>query len=257
MRWLREQHVAPSVLADDAGTCSLCRTPTPVGSQGTPYERCYNCRHTFSSVLDGFVPMCYSLHGGLEGILWRAKNEASDVWLRRPLGALLWTFMKLHLKCMESFYGGAFDLRVAMPSHSSTRGGVSHLGAVIGHVRDFAPEWTNGALVKNDASKAGMRRERIIPDLFTASSAVRGKRVLLFDDTFTTGGSMASAAYALKQGGAVSVVGLSFGRQLKAEWRDSRDFVASLAVRELEMGKCVVHGGRQVDPLDFFFHQPG
>ncbi|GGR48398.1 hypothetical protein GCM10010251_76640 [Streptomyces aurantiogriseus] len=144
-----------------------------------------------------------------------------------------------------------------MPSHSSARGGQSHLDALIGHVRDFASEWRSDALVKNDASKAGARREKIVPGLFTASPIVSGRRVLLFDDTFTTGGSMASAAYALKQAGAVSVVGLSFGRQLKADWRDSAEFVASLAGRELEIDKCVVHGGRQADPFDLLFRQPG
>lgn len=244
VQWLREQNLAPSVLSDDAGTCSLCRVPTPVGPQGTPYERCYSCRRKFSSVLDGFVPICYSLQNGLEGLLWRAKNESADAWLRLPLGALLWTFLKQHRRCIENFYGGDFDLLVAMPSHSSTRGGISHLDAVISRVRDFAEEWSRSALVKNDASKAGSRREQIIPGLFTASPIVRGKRVLLLDDTFTTGGSLASAAYALKQGGAVSVIGLTFGRQLKAEWRDSKDFVASLKGRVTDTSKCVVH----IDP---------
>lgn len=257
VRWLREQHVAPSVLADDAGTCSLCRTPTPVGPQGTPYERCYNCRRVFSDVLDGLVPICYSLHDGLEGILGRSKNEPPDVWLRRPLGSLLWTFLKHHLKCIEGFYGGTFDLWIAMPSHSSARGGRNHLDALIGHVRDFADEWSSGVLVKNDASKARVRREKIVPELFTAIPAVSGKRILLFDDTFTTGGSMASAAHALKQAGAVSVVGLTFGRQLRADWPNSREFVAALGGRGLEIDQCAVHGGREADPFEIFFRQPG
>lgn len=257
MQWLREQHAAPSVLPEDGGMCSLCRTPTRVGPQGTPYERCYDCRKNLSSVLDGFVPICYSLNAGLEGILARAKNEPSDAWLRLPLGSLLATFMAQHLRCVESFYGGEFDLRVAMPSHSSTRGGLQHLDAVIGSVRGFSSEWASGALLKNEASKADSRRAQIVPGLFTASPAVKRRRILLFDDTFTTGGTMASAAYALKQAGASSVVGLSFGRQLRADWKDSREFVASLADRELEIDKCVVHGGRQADPFSFVFHRPG
>lgn len=64
---------------------------------------------------------------------------------------------------------------------------------------------------------------------------------------------MASAAYALKQAGAASVVGLSFGRQIKAEWRDSKEFATSLTDRELEIDKCVVHGGRPADPFALFF----
>ncbi|MEV5463355.1 phosphoribosyltransferase family protein [Streptomyces sp. NPDC002788] len=144
-----------------------------------------------------------------------------------------------------------------MPSHSSTRGGVGHLEAVIDSVQDFSSEWTAGALVKNDASKAGGRREKIVPGLFSASSAVHGKRVLLFDDTFTTGGSMASAAHALKEAGAAAVVGLAFGRQLSATWPDSKDFVTALSGRALEISECVVHGGRQVSPFEFLFRQPG
>lgn len=255
--WLQEQHVAPSVLSNDEGICSLCRAPTRIGPHGTPYERCYECRHTLSTVLDGVVPMCYSIHDGLESILWRSKNQPSDSWLRLPLGSLLWTFMKKHFECIEGFYGGAFDVHIAMPSHPSTRGGVSHLDTLIGNVHGFANFWDSDVLTKNDASKAGARRGRIIPDLFTAKPVVSGKRVLLFDDTFTTGGSMASAAHALKRSGAVSVVGLTFGRQLNAEWKDSKDFVASLSSRELEIDECAVHEGRPMDLFDLCFRQPG
>ncbi|MEU8692130.1 hypothetical protein [Streptomyces sp. NPDC048665] len=208
-------------------------------------------------MLDGLVPMCYSIHDGLESILWRSKNQPSDAWLRLPLGSLLWTFMKHHLKCIEGFYGGAFDVHIAMPSHPSTRGGLSHLDTLIGNVRNFAAYWDSGVLTKNDASKAGARRGRIITDLFTAKPAVNGKRVLLFDDTFTTGGSMASAAHALRRSGAVSVVGLTFGRQLNADWKDSKDFVTSLSNRELEIDKCAVHEGRPMDHFELFFRQPG
>ncbi|WP_438303347.1 hypothetical protein ACSHXN_17995 [Streptomyces sp. HUAS TT11] len=165
--------------------------------------------------------------------------------------------MAQHLQCVEGFYGGKFNLRVAMPSHYSTRGGLQHLDAVIDSVRDFSSEWTSGVLLKNETSKAETRRAQIVPGLFTANPAVKGQRILLFDDTFTTGGTMASAAYALKQAGASSVVGLSFGRQLRAGWKDSREFVASLTDRGLEIDKCVVHGGRQEDPFSFVFHQPG
>lgn len=256
VRWLRDQGVAPSVNAEDAGVCSLCRAPTRVGAQGTPYERCYNCVHKYASVLDGFVPICYSLHDGLEGLLWNVKNKDGHEWLRTPLGSLLWTFLKKHQSCIESYYGGKFDLLIAMPSHSSTRGGLGHLEETIGRVKGFSSEWTTGALIKNDASKADSRRERIVPDLFTATAAVRGKRILLLDDTFTTGGSMASAAYALKQRGAASVVGLTFGRQLRADWRDSRDFAIALSGRELNILECAVHGGRPADLLDSIFRQP-
>ncbi|MGW6409698.1 ComF family protein [Streptomyces vinaceus] len=254
VKWLREQGVAPPVLPDDANaTCLTCRTPTRVGSLGTPYERCFDCAHTISRHLDGFVPICYSLHSGFEGVLWRAKNDASAGWLRMPLGALLWSFLKSHERCIETAYGGPFDLRITMPSHSSTRGGVSHLDRVVNCVRNFSQSWDSSALVKNDASKAESRRGRAVGNLFSASSIVAGKRVLVLDDTFTTGGTLASAARALKDGGAQTVVGISFGRQLSAEWSDSRDLVSTLPQRVLDLDSCMLHGIHSQDPFSELF----
>ncbi|MGW7070057.1 ComF family protein [Streptomyces sp. NPDC054855] len=144
-----------------------------------------------------------------------------------------------------------------MPSHVSTRGGISHLDEVISRVRDFSDQWARGVLTKTRASQAGDRRGQIVTDLFVASPAVRGKRILLFDDTFTTGGTMGSAAHALKQQGAISVIGLTLGRQLRADWSNSRDFVAELSGRPLEVDHCVVHRRNRDDPFDLFFQQFG
>ncbi|MFE1691152.1 ComF family protein [Streptomyces albidoflavus] len=158
--------------------------------------------------------------------------------------------MKRHLECVEYFYGGSFDLKIATPSHVTTRGGVSHLETLIGHVKGFSTEWSSGLLLKNDASKARSRRGTISTDLFTAKPGVKGKRILLFDDTFTTGGTMASAAYALKRSGATAVVGLAFGRQLNAGWKDSERFVTSLGDRGLDVKHCIVHASHYLGPQD-------
>ncbi|MFE5768709.1 phosphoribosyltransferase family protein [Streptomyces sp. NPDC056485] len=240
-------------MADAGVTCLTCRTPTRVGSLGTPYERCFRCASTVSHYLDGFVPICYSLHDAFEGVLWRAKNDDSASWLRIPLGALLWSFLNAHESCIEGAYGGPFDARIIMPSHSSTRGGASHLGKVVDHIQDFSQCWDDSILVKNDASKAEARRGSVVKDLFTASSKVSGKRILILDDTFTTGGTLASAAQALKIAGARTVVGIGFGRQLSADWIDSKDLVAKLAERVLSLDECVVHGMRSSDPFAALF----
>lgn len=255
MEWLRGQQVAPPVTAEEVGTCSLCRAPTPVGAMGTPYEQCYNCKHEYSLVLDGFVPMCYSIHHGLEGLLWCAKNEPDDAWLRLPLSSLLWSFTHKHLKCIEDAYGGGFDVRVVIPSHSSTRGGVNHLERVVKAVPRMAKQWEFGVLRKSLLSKADSRRRKIVPNLFAADGSVAGKRVLLLDDTFTSGGTMASAAYALKDAGAAAVVGLAFGRQLHVGWGDSQDLISSLPGRDLDLIDCAVHG--QVGSWSLLFPKSG
>ncbi len=225
----------------EAGTCALCHSPTPVGSQGTPFERCYNCQKAYSLVLDGFVPMCYSVHEGLESILWRAKNDPAAEWLRLPLGSLLWSFIHQHGDCVARTYGGPFDVRIAIPSHASARGGVDHLKMVIGSVEGMSGDWDFEILRKNSSTKAADRRRRIDPNLFASDASVEGRRVLLLDDTFTSGGTMASAAYALKQSGARVVVGLAFGRQLAADWGNSQSLIATLPSRTLDLSDCAVH----------------
>jgi orotate phosphoribosyltransferase len=63
--------------------------------------------------------------------------------------------------------------------------------------------------------------------------AVKGKRVLLFDDTWTTGASIASSAAVLKSAGARSVVATAVGRQLQANGRyyNTQEIVSAVRTR--------------------------
>lgn len=239
--WLAGQHVAPSVRSDEVGVCSLCRTPTSVGSWGTPYEQCMECRSKYSGILDGFVPMCYSIHEGLESLIWRSKNDPDGWWLKLPLASLLWTFTQKHIPCLEAAYGGPFDLRLTTPSHPGTRNGVNHLEDIVRRVPSMIDQWDFTTLQKSSPRKAETRRRSIDENAFVADASVNGKRVLLLDDTYTSGSTLASAAYALKKSGAKSVVGLTFGRQLGANWDLSRSLVEDVRSRELEIGTCAVH----------------
>ncbi|WP_345636310.1 ComF family protein [Streptomyces thinghirensis] len=240
--WLTEQHIAPSVMANEEGTCALCRAPTPTDAHGVHYTRCFNCQKQYASVLDGFVPICYSVHDGLEGMLWRVKNSPGYEWLRAPLASLLWHFLERHLSCMERAYGGPFDVFTTVPSHSETRGGRNHLPLLLQSVTALNDLWTEGALTKKHSNKAGERRRKISTDLFSASEDVAGKRILLLDDTFTSGGTLASAAYALKQAQASTVVALAFGRQLHSDWDEHRYLIEQLPDRSLDLQECAVHG---------------
>ncbi|MFE2646444.1 ComF family protein [Streptomyces nigra] len=225
----------------------MCHAPTPIGPQGTHYARCFPCNSgRYSTALRGFVPICYSVHEGLEGALWRVKNEDASSWLQLPLASLLWTFLNSHLKCIEGAYGGAFDLGVTVPS-SKQRNGVNHLDALLSCIQTWPVPWKRGLLTKMRSEPAAERRQQIVSDLFSADPSVNGRRILLLDDTFTSGGTMASAAHALRDAGASCVVGISFGRQLNVNREEARDLISELPQRPLDLETCRVHGMSEVD----------
>ncbi|PBC78923.1 putative amidophosphoribosyltransferase [Streptomyces sp. TLI_235] len=242
LEWLKVQDVTPQALPTDEGICALCRQPTKTDALGIHYQRCYECR-SYGVYLDGLVPICYSLNAGLEGMIYKAKNEQSASWLAAPLVCLLWKFLDGHRSCLEDRYGGPFEILTTVPSHTETRSGDDHLDSLLKVAPAFYEQWDTGVLTKTASNGAHTRRKEIARDLFvvTPGREVTGKRILLFDDTFTSGGTMASAAYALKQGGARSVVGITLGRQLNADWAPSQALVTQLRGRRLNLDVCPVH----------------
>jgi hypothetical protein len=187
--------------------------------------------------------MCYSVRDGFEGMIARVKNEPSKYgWLKYPLGSLLYSYMQRHLGCIENAYGGSFDLKVTVPSSKRRPSAGNHLDELIGCIRGMSSEWEGEILRKVGGGEAASRRNKIVEDMFLSSPSVSGKRVLILDDTFTSGGTVASAAYALKSAGATAVVACTFGRQLDGNWKESAELISSLPSRALDLSTCAVHG---------------
>jgi ComF family protein len=70
--------------------------------------------------------------------------------------------------------------------------------------------------VRDTPSQVGLepfeRRRNVVGAFRASSDHVSGKKVLVVDDLFTTGATLAACAAALKQAGAASVLGLTVGR---------------------------------------------
>jgi hypothetical protein len=73
--------------------------------------------------------------------------------------------------------------------------------------------------VLRPAEQAGHQVRALDPERFRAAEPLAGARVLLLDDTWTTGASAQSAALALKRAGARSVAVVVLGRHMPAGWR--------------------------------------
>lgn len=179
-------------------TCAMCLRPSQVDAEGRAYRRCYKCEFSVQNYLDGFVPISYSLPYGLEPLIADFK-DANARWLARPLGCLLDYFIRLHLSHLEAAFG-AFDAVTVVPSHTATRDGFDHMKELAAQVAGtLGPTWDGEVLTRVRPSRAG---RQVQPGDYQASLREDHHRVLLIDDTFTTGATIASASGALRAAGA-------------------------------------------------------
>ncbi|WP_434452037.1 ComF family protein [Lentzea sp. E54] len=140
----------------------------------------------------------------LARVLSQYKNSQSAEVRRQftnELAYVLATFLARHGDCLSDF-----DLVTVVPSSQGrTPPLVDVLGRRIGLTsRRFAEALMTSC--KND--------RRMRPHCYDVTADVRGRSVLLVDDTWTSGASVQSAAVALKRAGAGHVAGLVIGRHL-------------------------------------------
>ncbi|WP_146134810.1 ComF family protein [Actinopolyspora mortivallis] len=77
-----------------------------------------------------------------------------------------------------------------------------------------------------DDSDRVVRADRfVVPDEYR--ERVRGKHVLVVDDTWTSGAKMQSAAVALSDAGAAQVTALCVARWCRYDWPDHRELLDS------------------------------
>ena len=121
-------------------------------------------------------------------IYWAKRGR---LWLNLPLVSLLYDALGRHLHCIETRFG-RIDLITVLPAHTATKGW-DHMK----YLHDCLTAWpqTNwdlDVLIKAKPSNAEERRGEIDPALFQVQQTcdLRNRRVLLVDDTWTSGGSI-------------------------------------------------------------------
>ena len=124
--------------------------------------------------------------------------------------SLLAHFLKNHGECISSRAGGEWDVVTSVPS-SRPRSGEHPLVTNVHRVRWLDDQFET--LLKLGRVQVGHLTAS--DDGFQAAQDVRGERVLLVDDTFTTGATAQSAASALANAGATVVGIVAIGRVIK------------------------------------------
>lgn len=217
MDWLHANGILVPTAPRPSGSCAVCQGAVGLRDDGDPWSRCFQCNGY--GALDSFVPITYSVDSGLESMLHRFKDFDGDhAWLNQPLGSLLMTFLAKHGQCIERDALG-IDVATFVPSNNQTRT-FSQLQRILDAVKkNPVKDWFDWdpTIIERDFSVTRPTRAEVKPAAYAADrKAVRGRSILVLDDTWTSGASLVSTAAALKQAGASYVVGLTLGRQLNA-----------------------------------------
>lgn len=240
MAWLDETGAIPSVAGRVDGTCDSCFGAVKIAPDGNPYRRCYNCRN-YHGCIDALIPIAYSIDSGLESMLHRFKDWRGYSWLGKSFGSLLYSFWGAHAECVFSAYGD-FDVVLPVPNNNASRtfDHLASLNVCLGN-GPILP-LTHGILTRRQEVPRPERGE-LVPEAYAVSDAdiIADANILLFDDTWTSGSSTASAATSLKQSGAASVVVLTLGRQLNlSNSYGTSEEIASQVIERGWTGKCIL-----------------
>lgn len=212
-----------------AGLCSTCCAPAQPGR-----DRCYQCdlhlQCAPGSLADLVVPVAYAVKGGPHARnLWRYKSSLDGAAAAgSTLRALLLVFLRDHGPCLWRQAAIGRPTHLAVVPSGRGRQGTHPLRALLAGC--LALPWA--ALSARPGARHPVRD--LDPERF-AAPRLPGARVLLLDDTWTTGASAQSAAMSLRLAGARWVAVVVLGRHLSP--------AAGLAGLEFRPDQCAVHRG--------------
>lgn len=212
-------HTYRTVPAAGPGVCAVCH-----GGPSPGREVCHSCAFTMAQVsyptLNVVPVSLYEMPSRFWQML-RAYKDGSQpgrAVFTLQIAAILARYTARHLRCVGGLLGGVPDIVSVVPStRPGWRPGRHPLevavGTVVSLARLHAPVLAPGPA----AAGHGFADD----DAFALTRRLRGERVLLIDDTFTTGARIQSAASALRAGGASSVAALAVGRVIWPEWNEN------------------------------------
>lgn len=216
--------------------CSTCHRDAPL-----PHRQCYRCNShrelAGDQLADVVVPISIAFAGEQFAHdlrqYKRSPLEAARKEKQRRLAVVLENYLRAHERCVAAACGVAdFDVVTSVPS---TKGLDPHplsamLSRIIGQTR---PRYRDLLRIGADLG------ERVLhPDRFGASDDLRGRRVLLVDDTWTSGANAQSAAARLRLAGAERVAVVVLGRWFDADHGPAAPYVTNVRGEPFDWFTC-------------------
>lgn len=233
--WMRQNRMLHDFMPSAPGLCGRCG-----GVCDPTYPECYLCSQVYAGQLNDLFVCSYSFMPGLESLLHKYKDWANYEWAAKPLASLLDRSLAEHRECFALSVGVRDVVYTWVPSNNPRRT-FDHLKRIL----DTAPStpslpWEDQIIARSSQHDRPARRQ-LAPEAYVVNrAALAGRSVVLLDDVWTTGASMASAAAALRDAGAANVVGLVLGRQLNRSYREaeSAELYEEIDRRDWTNGQC-------------------
>ncbi|MGW0825417.1 ComF family protein [Streptomyces sp. NPDC002845] len=166
-----------------------------------------------------------------------APGAGNPSWMRTA--GLAAYFGLMHRACLDTGPLGQVDSLAVVPSLSG-RPSPHPLQALVAYLLPGVPSVSLSAAPVERGDRDQRRVFR--PDFFAVheSEAVRGRHIVLVDDTWVTGNHLQSAAATLRQAGATHVTGLVLARRLRPDWGANAAFITERLSRPYDVTLCPV-----------------
>ncbi|MHB1615509.1 MAG: ComF family protein [Actinomycetes bacterium] len=207
--------------------CTVCHSMVAEG-----YTTCYPCQEakwaldSATADITAFVSMAPRGEQMARELLSYKDTRVPDQHRTRMvtgLGAVLWKWLGRHELCVARPLGfDGFDVVTTVPSTSGRQGHHPLVQVVAGVVTGSEARYEDLLVLR----RPELEQRAHAMDRYATTREVTGRRVLVVDDTWTTGAHAQSARGALKAAGASGVAIVAIGRWFNPGYRDGGPWLA-------------------------------
>lgn len=231
----RQRNYLRNPLPPGDGICAVCRS-----TAGNGFELCYQCgQHRSASggvQADIVAPIAYSVarYQHDHNLIVYKSAQPSAVAMGN-LSSLTVLYLAYHWDCFSAALGGTFTHIVTVPSTRGRQG--EHPLETIVARRMPLPVLRPVSNPAYGAEDRSFHADRF----YLPQGSAAGGRLLLLDDTWTTGGRVQSLAFALKAAGAIAVAAVVIGRRVNPDYAPSKPLIDRLRTApEFDLTHCAL-----------------
>jgi predicted amidophosphoribosyltransferase len=208
----------------EEGVCDRCLGPVGMG-----FTHCAPCHKLFAQAPHGLrlqvVPVTAAPDPGpWYSRLVRYKTTSTGEWVY--LAALAAVYYKEQQDRIAAALGGEPSVITVVPSKRGRPFETQPLRVAMDRVAALRPRLRK---IMEHVANREVARQSYVPDAFRVIAPIDHERILLIEDTWTTGATAISAAGALHNAGARSVLVLPLARKINVDfWSDDHPYLIAM-----------------------------